>query len=122
MPLGSKRLQGWEDTIELLLAVWIIVSPFLLGYFSVASASATMIFIGAILTLTTQLGLSQQEPWEDWVNLILAVSLIVSPWVFGFNTVNIAVINAVASGICVAIFALLSLSHEYSEIRTHRAH
>lgn len=121
MPLGSKRLQGWEDTIELLLAVWIIVSPFLLGYFSVASASATMIFIGAILTLTTQLGLSQQEPWEDWVNLILAVSLIVSPWVFGFNTVNIAVINAVASGICVAIFALLSLSHEYSELRAHRA-
>ena len=122
MPLGSKRLQGWEDTVELLFAVWILVSPFLLGYFHVASASAIMIFIGAVLFMTTQLGLSLQTPWEDWTNLILALLLIVSPWMFGFSTVKVAVINAVASGICVAIFALLSLSHEYSEIRTHRAH
>ena len=121
MPIARKRIQGWEDMVELLLAVWIIVSPFLLGYFNLASAAGVMIIVGALLTLTTQLGMSLQTPWEDWLNLILALLLIISPWMLGFNSVMVAVVNAVASGICVAIFALLSLSHEYSEHRIHRA-
>jgi hypothetical protein len=121
MPIGSKRLQGWEDTVELVLSAWIIISPFLLGYFHIANASAVMIFLGTFIFLFSQLGLSTQEPWEEWVNLFLALLLIISPWMFGYIGEEVAMINAIASGICVAIFALISLSHEYSESRTHRA-
>ena len=120
MPEGSRRWEGWEDMVELLIATWIIISPFLLGYFHVASASSAMIVFGVFIFLFSQLGISKQSPWEEWMNLLLAVVLIVSPWVFGFTHEVVAVVNAIASGICVAIFALLSLAHEYSEIRLHR--
>ena len=118
MSLGKTRYQGWEDMVELLLAIWIIGSPFFLGFFSVGSASATLMLIGTFIFLISQLGLSTQEPWEEWVNLALAAILLVSPWLFGFADHTVAMVNSVASAICVAIFALLSMLHEYSDIRT----
>lgn len=118
MSTGIKRLQGWEDTVELLLAIWIIGSPFFLGFFHVGAASASLILIGSLIFLTSQLGLSTQEPWEEWLNLLLAACLLVSPWLFGFADHFVATINAVASAICVAVFALISMIHEYSVSHT----
>lgn len=119
MRLGMTKLQGWEDTVELVLAIWIIGSPFFLGFFSVGAASASLMLIGSLIFLISQLGLSMQEPWEEWINLALAALLLISPWLFGFAEHTIATINAVASALCVAVFALLSMLHEYSATRTH---
>lgn len=117
MALGIKRWQGWEDMLEMLLALWMIAAPFILGFISEGAASASSIFIGSVIFLVSQLGLSRQEPWEEWVNLILAAFLLVSPWLFGYAEITIATINAVASSLCVAVFALISMLHEYSITR-----
>ena len=72
--------ENWLDPVELLLATWLLASPFALGFFDVSSASIVMIAIGCTVFLTAQLGLSNHLPWEEWINLLLAALLIASPW------------------------------------------
>lgn len=43
--------------------------------------------------------------WQGWVNLILGLWLIISPWVLGFSTVAGAMWNSLIVGIVVAILS-----------------
>lgn len=105
--------ENWLDPMELLLSSWLLISPFVLGFFGVTSASAVMIMIGCSVLFIAQLGLSNHLPWEEWTNLLLAILLIASPWLFGFASVMAATVNAVASGIVLAILALAALRTDY---------
>ena len=105
--------ENWLDPVELLLATWLLASPFALGFFDVSSASIVMIAIGCTVFLTAQLGLSNHLPWEEWINLLLAALLIASPWLFGFAGIMAATVNAVVSGIVLAILALAALLIDY---------
>ncbi len=106
--------ENWLDPIELLFSVWLLASPFVLGFFDVTSASIVMIAIGSTVFLTAQLGLSNHLPWEEWINLLLAALLIASPWLFGFAGMMAATVNAVVSGIVLAILAFAALWIDYS--------
>jgi hypothetical protein len=106
--------ENWLDPVELLFSVWLLASPFVLGFFDVSSASIVMIAIGSTVFLTAQLGLSNHLPWEEWINLLLAALLIASPWLFGFAGIMAATVNAVVSGIILAILALAALLIDYS--------
>ena len=115
-----KGISGWQDVVELVLAAWIFVSPVVLGYFTVVEASITALLVGAIVSLTSQLGIAKQQPWEEWFNLVVAAIFITSPWLFGYSTVVAATLNAVISGLLLAIFAIAALIHEYAELRQLR--
>ncbi len=106
--------ENWLDPVELLFSVWLLASPFVLGFFDVTSASIVMIAIGSTVFLTAQLGLSNHLPWEEWINLLLAGLLIASPWLFGFAGIMVATVNAVVSGIVLATLALAALWIDYS--------
>jgi len=119
--------ENWLDPVELLFSVWLLASPFVLGFFDVSSASIVMIAIGSTVFLTAQLGLSNHLPWEEWINLLLAAVLIASPWLFGFAGIMAATVNAVVSGIILAILALAALLIDYSymnsqELAAENAH
>lgn len=43
--------------------------------------------------------------WEEWVDVILGLWLIVSPWIIGFGEVSVLRGNAILSGAAVAILA-----------------
>ena len=45
--------------------------------------------------------------WNNWVNLILGLLLIISPFVFGFADVTAAMWTAIIIGILVAIVSLV---------------
>ncbi|MER3406665.1 MAG: hypothetical protein C4289_17095, partial [Chloroflexota bacterium] len=42
-----------------------------------------------------------------WLNVILGLWLIISPWVLGYTTTTAAFYNALIVGVLVAVFALL---------------
>ncbi|MEN2982872.1 MAG: SPW repeat protein [Thermus sp.] len=44
--------------------------------------------------------------WQDWVNLVLGVWLILSPWLLGFSGLTNATWNAILVGILVGALAL----------------
>jgi hypothetical protein len=104
---------AWKDVVELLVSVYIFISPFILGFFDLSQASTTFLLVGTAAILISQLGIAKQQPWEEWVNLLLGAFLAVSPWLFGYSQVALVTINAVAAGIVLAVFALTAMIQEY---------
>jgi len=56
------------------------------------------------------------ERWEEWINLVLGVWLIISPWVLGFNTVGQATRNMVLMGILMIILPLWVVGRQRARI------
>jgi hypothetical protein len=115
---------AWEEVAELITAIFILLAPFILGFFETASASVSFLLIGTAVLVISQFGIAKQQPWEEWVNLALAVLLMASPWLFGYYQVTIAMVSAVAAGGILALMAIIAMVEEYSAKRheTHRAH
>lgn len=59
--------------------------------------------------------LYQVQKWEEWTNAVIAVWLVVSPWVLGFSSDPVTTWNAAITGLlvlCVAGWELYALPAE----------
>jgi len=108
---------GWKDSIELVVGLWLLVSPLALGFFSNPVASITTIAVATVVFFVSQLGIANQQPWEEWVNLSAAVILIVSPWLFGYASVVTATWNAIAAGALLVLLTVLQMVEEYGALK-----
>jgi hypothetical protein len=115
---------AWKEVVELIIAVYVLLSPFIFGFFDVVSASVTFLLIGTAVLVISQLGIAKQQPWEEWTNLTLAILLTASPWLFGYYAVTIATASAAIAGVVLIIMAISAMVEEYSAIRhaEHRTH
>jgi hypothetical protein len=50
--------------------------------------------------------------WEEGLNIVLGIWVIVSPWVLGFSSFKGVTNNTVIVGILVAVFAALAIAHD----------
>lgn len=117
--LTDRYPEGWQDAFEILIALWLILSPFILAFSDISNATLTAELIGTAVFVMSQFGAANQKPWEEWFNLALAVLLAVSPFVFGYAGSAIATWNAIISGVLIGAFAIASMSHEYVQPRMH---
>lgn len=115
----EKYPEGWQDAIEILIAVWLIFSPFVLAFSDTSNATLTAELVGTAVFAVSQFGAVNQKPWEEWFNLILAVLLAASPFVLGYAGNAIATWNAIVSGTLIGAFAIASMSHEYVQHKIH---
>ena len=53
--------------------------------------------------------LMRRERFPDWVNLVLAVLLFLSPWAFGFSGEQAAAFDAWACGIVVGVLSIAAI-------------
>lgn len=101
---------NWRDWLMLIFGVWMIISPFILGYGAVAAAVWNSIIIGIAVVVFALAVMSQRQMWEEWVNLILGVWLIIAPFVLVFaNDSPVAAWNHVIFGILIAADAIWCL-------------
>ena len=93
--------------INVVLAVALFVSPWVLGFTGVAMSNALIaaVVIGAV----SLAALAAFAQWEEWVNLIVGVWVAASPWVLGFAVVTSAMWAHVVIGIVVAALAAYEL-------------
>ena len=112
--------EGWQDGVEIVFSVWLILSPFILGFSSTSSAALTAIMIGTAVFALSQFGAANQKPWEEWLNLAVALFLGLSPFFLGYSSDLMATWNAIITGLFVGGFAIASMSHEYLVL--HRMH
>jgi len=70
-----------------------------------------------VVFFVSQLGIANQQPWEEWVNLSAAVILIVSPWLFGYASVVAATWNAIAAGALLVLLTVLQMVEEYGALK-----
>ena len=114
---SSSSASGWKDSIELVIGLWLLLAPLVLGFFNNPSAALVTILVATVVFFVSQLGIANQQPWEEWVNLIAAVVLIVSPWVFGYSSVAAATWNSVVCGGLLVLLTVLQMVEEYAALK-----
>ena len=56
-----SRLHRWEEVVTLLLGLWMIVSPYVLGYEMLTPLATVHQVIGVLVSVLAMLQL-----WQDW--------------------------------------------------------
>ena len=100
----------WEDWAGVVLGVWLLLSPWLLGYSDHFAATANAVVLGIVLASEELMHLGRHEDAEEWVDIVAGLWLVISPMALGFGAVAPAMINAVAVGLLTMVFASWALS------------
>lgn len=110
------NIVGWQDFLELALATWIVLSPFVLGYFDVVNASLSIMLTGSVIIFFAIMGMATENPLDEWINLCLGLFLVATPWLFGFSALAAATLNSVICGGVLVTLTILAMVHDYHEI------
>ncbi len=96
--------------LNVLAGVWLILSPFILG-FSGTPASTNAIIVGIVVGILALIRSSSPESavWLSWINIVLGIWLILSSFIMGV-TVASAIWNSIILGVIVLVLAAWSSS------------
>lgn len=73
------------STLNILAAIWLIIAPFVLGFTGTAVATSSYI-VGILVAVMAFIRVSTplQAPWMSWVNGVLGVWTLLTPYIFGY--------------------------------------
>ncbi|WP_041388758.1 SPW repeat protein [Polaromonas sp. JS666] len=104
-----KQPKHWQDPLNALIGVWVILSPWALGFQDIQMAMANAVVIGVAL-LAAGLGATfVPRAWEEWTEGAIGLWLMASPWALGFSMHRNAMLSALIAGIAVVALALWTL-------------
>jgi hypothetical protein len=101
------RIQHWQDVASLLLGVWLVLSPFVLGF--AGAATWITIVLGLCVILFAVEGFVIPSYLEEWGEILIGLALVVAPWTVGYEPVS-ATVSGVVSGILVILLAAWELA------------
>ena len=114
---GHDTASWWarngSSWVNILLAIWVIVSPFV---FSIHTPKAVWsnIIAGILVGILALVRWSVHQTGWSWLNMALGIWLVISPFVFFLS--GAAMWNNVLAGI---IIAALALTNTYVKQSTH---
>jgi hypothetical protein len=97
------------DVANLILGAFLFFTPWIFGYSGSAHITQNAMISGIIIVVLAIAALSAFAVWEEWLNLILGLWVLVSPWALGFHTNTKAMTVNVVVGILVAVLAAIEL-------------
>ncbi len=100
----------WEDWAGVVLGVWLLLSPWVLGYSEHFAATANAVVLGIILASEELMHLGRHEDAEEWVDVVAGLWLVASPFVLGFGALAAPLVNTIAVGLLTILFAGWALS------------
>jgi hypothetical protein len=101
-----KRVKHWQDAVNAALGVWLVVSPWVLGFQNVVVAVVSTMAIGAILVAANLGAMQLPQAWEEWLDAGLGALLMLTPALLGFDAVAPALQNALITGGLVTALAI----------------
>jgi hypothetical protein len=102
-----KRKEAILDVYNLALGIFLIASPWLFGFVRRA-ADADAWLSGLVIVLCSVLALVAFRDWDEWINLLIGIWLVVSPWLLGFAHTR-AMHVSIGVGLVVIYFSGLEL-------------
>src|SRR6516164_3465606 len=95
------------DVMNLLLGTILFFSPWLFSL-SAGAPRQTASIIGLFIAVLSIAALAAFAVWEEWLNLIAGLCLIVAPWLLGFEDSNAVMVDVVI-GIVVVVLATFEI-------------
>jgi hypothetical protein len=91
-----------QDMANLVLAVCLFVSPWVIGFATETAPAWNAWVVGAALAVLAAATLSEFAEWEEWANMALGFWLAISPWLLAFTANVNAMRTHVVIGVLVA--------------------
>ncbi len=111
-PSGEVAMQRsnavFADWLNLILAVLLVISPWAFG-FPAGAATANAVVFGIVIGALAIAALAAFARWEEWINLIAGLWVLIAPFVLGFAGITAALWTHVIIGIAVAVLAAVEL-------------
>ncbi|MEA2782938.1 MAG: hypothetical protein QOK29_4482 [Rhodospirillaceae bacterium] len=104
--LETKRVQDWAN---LVLAICLFISPWVLGYATAPKPSWNAWICGIIIAGSALTAILSFSEWEEWLNLVVGVWIVIAPWALGFTDIASATVAHVVLGLLIAIAAAWEL-------------
>ena len=95
------------DVVNLLLGTILFFSPWLFSLSAGAPRQITST-IGLFIAVLSVAALAAFAVWEEWLNLIAGLWLVVAPWLLGFEDSNAVMVDVVI-GIVVVVLATFEI-------------
>ena len=110
MLMKKWRQEATFDVINVLLAVYLVLSPWIFSFTDAVAASRNAWISGIVIGLASIASILRYLEWEEWVSLVFGLWVAISPWILGFHsTIAPAMRTDLAVGIAVALFAATEL-------------
>lgn len=116
-----KQIKHWQDPLNALLGLWVVVSPWVLGYQDTTTAMANSVVVGLALAAAALGAMLVPRAWEEWTEVGLGLWLAVSPWVLGFSALERVTMNVAITGLVVVALSLWTLLTD-KDFRNWMAH
>lgn len=104
--MAEKR---WQDWVNLILGVWLFVSPWILAYAMQDAAAWNAYILGAAIVVFAAIAAYMPKAWEEMINTLLGVWLVLSPYVLGFAAQTMIAVHTVVVGVLVTVFAVWAM-------------
>jgi hypothetical protein len=95
------------DVANLVLGAILFCSPWIFG-FDAGTVSTHAYLAGIVIAALAIAALAAFAVWEEWLNLVVGLWTLVSPWVLGFQGSKAMTVHVVI-GAAVAILAAIEL-------------
>jgi hypothetical protein len=92
------------DVAKLLLGMVLFFSPWAFGL-SIGAQWQTASTVGIVIAVLSIAALAAFAIWEEWLNLIAGLTLIVSPWLLGFQNSDAMTIDVTIGALVAALAA-----------------
>ena len=97
--------ERWQDWGNLVLGVWLFISPFIgIGVTNDIAAWNSYV-AGLVVAVFAIAALAHRYLWEEWLNLIIGIWIVVSPFMLHFTEQTGPTWNLVIVGLLIAIDA-----------------
>lgn len=110
---GTRSTSSGFSAFNFIPAIWMVISPYVLGFSNLTTATWNNVAAGIAIGIVTAacMGAYEKSGWS-WVNALLGVWVIISPFVLGFATNTELMWNNIIVGAVVALVALTNaLAH-----------
>jgi hypothetical protein len=97
------------DVVNAILGTFLFLTPLVFGFAGESHPAWNAWIFGAIVVLLALAALIQFQEWEEWVNCLLGVWVLISPWILGFAANSSALWSHVVLGALVAVLAAFEL-------------
>ena len=98
-------VKHWQDPANAVLGAWLILAPWVLGFDNHTTALANAVATGGALLAVGVAAVFEPRPWEQWIELVLGVWLIASPWALKFSALTTVTNAMVVTGVLIAVLA-----------------
>lgn len=110
----------FQDGITLVAGVVLVATPFVFAITPPEGMSLTLLIAnfaiaGVAAIILGAAALFYFRKWEEWLDIVLGVWLVASPWVLGFTYSPMAMWIAIACGIVIAAMGIWRTVEENGE-------